>query len=188
MATITAQTIRLKKGNSALIRSATPEDAAKLLAHARALFAESEFVLSTPDDFRMTQEQEEAWLQDHLDDPCKLVIVADCAGEIPGMLSFENGPRKRIAHQGEFSIGVTASARDQGIGRALLTTLLAWAREQPVIEKVALEVFANNTRAIALYTSLGFREEGRLSGRIKMAPGIYIDTIEMGQWVKEREG
>jgi len=51
----------------------------------------------------------------------------------------------------------------------------------------AEEVFANNTHAIALYTSLGFQEEGRLRGRMKMAPGIYIDTITMGQWVKEKE-
>lgn len=185
MATISKKTIQLKNGSSAVIRSAIPQDAAQLLIHAREIFAEGEFVLSTPEDFRMTLEQEEAWIQDLYDDPCKLIIVAEREDEILGMLSFVNSARKRIRHLGEFSVGVTKAVRDQGIGRALILTLLDWAHEQPTIEKVFLEVFANNTRAIALYTSLGFREEGRLSGRIKMAPGIYIDTLEMGQWVKQ---
>lgn len=186
MGTITEKTICLKDGWVATIRSATPRDAAKILTLARANLEEGEFVLSTLEDFRMTQEMEAVWLQANLDDPCKLVIIAEYEGEVLGMLNFANGARKRIAHQGEFSMSVAKTVRDQGIGRALLSTLLTWAREQPTIEKVELQVFANNARAIALYTSLGFKEEGRLSGHIKMAPGVYIDTIEMGQWVKER--
>lgn len=186
MSTISENVICLKDGREAVIRTAIPRDAAKILTLVRANLEEGEFVLSTPEDFRMTQEMEEAWLQANVDDPCKLVIIAEREGEILGMLNFANGARKRIAHQGELSMSVAKPVRDQGIGRALLSTLLDWAREQPAIEKVELQVFANNARAIALYTSLGFKEEGRLSGRIKMAPDVYIDTIEMGQWVKER--
>lgn len=170
MSLITEKTIHLKDGRVAVIRSALPKDAAKILTLVRAIMEEGEFVLSTPEDFRMTQEQEEAWLQTNLDDPCKLAILSEHEGEVLGMLSFANGARKRIAHQGEFGMSVAKAVRDQGISRALLSMLLDWAREQPTIEKVSLQVFANNARAIALYTSLGFKEEGRLSGQIKMVP------------------
>ncbi len=47
-----------------------------------------------------------------------------------------------------------------------------------------LEVFATNTRAISLYQALGFQEEGRFVKQIKLGPGMYVDTIRMGQFVK----
>ena len=167
-----------------VLRSATSADASQLLEHVHAIFEEEEFVLSTLEDFHMTEEQEAVWLQTNLDDPCKVVIVAESESQIIGMLNFHNGARKRIAHLGEVSMSVNRAWRDQGVGRALLSTLLLWAQQQPAIEKVCLEVFATNTRAIALYQSLGFQVEGRLVKQIKLGPGMYVDTIRMGRFVK----
>jgi ribosomal protein S18 acetylase RimI-like enzyme len=53
------------------------------------------------------------------------------------------------------SVVVSANARRAGIGRALCRAVLDWSRSQGAIE-VVLEVRANSTAAIALYTSLGF--------------------------------
>lgn len=184
MSTIAVTPFRLKDSKMMVLRSATPADAGQILEHAHAIFAEGEFVLSTPEDFHMTEEQEVLWLQTNLDDPGKIVIVAENESQIIGMLDFHHGERKRIAHQGEFGISVNRAWRNQGIGRALLATLLRWAQEQPAIEKVCLEVFATNTRAISLYQDLGFQEEGRFAKQIKLAPRMYIDTIRMGRFVK----
>ena len=184
MSTIAATPFRLKDGKMMVLRSATPADAPQLLEHVYAIFEEGEFVLSTLEDFHMTEEHEASWLQTNLNDPCKVVIVAENESQIIGMLNFHNGERKRIAHQGEFGISVNRVWRDQGIGRALLSALILWAQQQPTIEKVCLEVFATNTRAIALYQALGFQEEGRLVKQIKLGPGMYVDTIRMGKFVK----
>ena len=184
MSTITATPFQSKNGKTILLRSATPADAPRLLEHVHAIFAEGEFVLSTLEDFRMTEEQEAAWLQTNLDDPYKVVIVAEGDSQIIGMLNFHNGERKRISHLGEFGISVNKLWRDQGIGRALLSALLLWAQHQSAIEKVCLEVFTTNTRAITLYQSLGFREEGRLVRHIKLGPGLYVDTLRMARFVK----
>lgn len=184
MSTIPTTPFRLKDGKMMVLRSATAADAPQLLEHVHAIFAEGEFVLSTLEDFHMTEEQEALWLQTNLNDPCKVVIVAENESQIIGMLHFHNGERKRISHQGELSMSVNREWRDQGIGRALLSALILWAQRQPVIEKVCLEVFATNTRAISLYRALGFQEEGRFVKQIKLGTGIYVDTIRMGRFVK----
>ncbi len=73
--------------------------------------------------------------------------------------------------------------RGQGIGTALLETLLEWARESPIIEKVGLSVLSKNRRAIGLYEKLGFVAEGRRSREVKLAPGEYLDDISMCRFV-----
>ncbi len=60
MAIFPETTIQVKNGSMITIRSARPEDAQRLLNHVRQIFAEEEYVLSTPEDFRMTEEQEAA--------------------------------------------------------------------------------------------------------------------------------
>jgi ribosomal-protein-alanine N-acetyltransferase len=53
------------------------------------------------------------------------------------------------------NVAVTVSARRQGIGRALMDDLVAYARAHEVV-RVLLEVRASNLGAIALYDQLGF--------------------------------
>ncbi|MEO8970550.1 MAG: GNAT family N-acetyltransferase [Ktedonobacteraceae bacterium] len=176
--------VRSKGGSMVMIRTALPTDAVHILEHVHAVFAEEGFTLSTLDDFHNTVEQEAAWLQMHLDNPGKIVIVAEREGQIIGLLNFHSGERKRIVHLGELGMSVSKAWRNRGIGRALLSTLILWAQQHPLIEKVCLEVFANNAGAIALYTSLGFQAEGRLKREIKLGPGEYVDTIRMALFVK----
>lgn len=184
MSTIPNTTEQAKDGRMISIRTARPEDAQAVLDHARAIFVEGEFVLTTPEDFHMTEEQEAAWFQSNRDDPGKLVIVAEYEGQIIGELNFSSEGRKRVRHHGELSMSVQKAWRDQGVGRALLRTLITWAEQHPVLEKLCLQVFANNTRAISLYASLGFREEGRQVRDIKMESGEYRDVLLMGRFVK----
>lgn len=184
MSIISETTTRLKDGATITIRSARPGDAAAMLEHVRAGFAEEEFLLSTLDDFHMTVEQEEAWVQTNRDDSGNLVILAEHAGQIIGMLNFHREQRKRVKHHGELGMSVARAWRGRGVGRALLQTLITWAEQYPGIEKLTLQVFASNTRAIALYTSLGFVEEGRQVRDVKLGPDAYVDVLLMGRFVK----
>lgn len=184
MSTIPDTPVRLKDGITITIRTARPEDAPALLQHARGVFAEGEFLLSTLDDFRMTDEHEAVWVQANRDDPGNLVIVAENAGRIIGLLNFASEKRRRVRHHGELGMSVNKAWRDRGVGRALLQTLIAWAEQYPVLEKLTLQVFATNTRAIALYKSLGFQEEGRQVRDIKLESGEYVDVFLMARFVK----
>ncbi len=183
MSIIPATTAQTRNDGTIAIRTARPEDATAILDHVRAIFAEGEFVLSTLDDFHMTDEQETVWLQANRDDPGDLVIVAEHEGRIIGMLNFQSERRKRVRHHGELGMSVNRAWRDQGVGRALLLALIAWAEQHPVLEKLCLQVFATNSRAIALYTSLGFVEEGRQVRDIKMEAGDYVDVLMMARFV-----
>ncbi|MEL6330811.1 MAG: GNAT family N-acetyltransferase, partial [Planctomycetota bacterium] len=73
--------------------------------------------------------------------------------------------------------------RGVGLGRALLSRLLGWARARGDILKVELGVMHTNAGGIALYEKLGFREEGRLLKKFRQADGSFEDDIEMGLWV-----
>ena len=70
-----------------------------------------------------------------------------------------------------------------GIGRMLVNELLDWAEKNPFIEKVSLGVFSTNYRAISLYKSMGFKEEGRKIKEIRMNENEYIDDILMYKFV-----
>jgi ribosomal protein S18 acetylase RimI-like enzyme len=74
---------------------------------------------------------------------------------------------------------VRASARRRGVGSALLERAIAWARDARA-HKIALEVFAHNDVARALYRKHGFVEEGRLRGHLRRASGAIWDAIPMG--------
>jgi RimJ/RimL family protein N-acetyltransferase len=62
-------------------------------------------------------------------------------------------------HSGTLGMGVIASHRGRGIGRALLETTLARAGEAG-ITRVELRVRTDNTAAIRLYERCGFEVEG----------------------------
>ena len=183
MATIQARRIETTRGQTVLIRSGAPSDAAAILKHCREVMAESEFTMTCPDELSLTEEQEEAWIQSHLDHPGHLLVVAEMEGRLVGELNFSCGHRRRIAHTGEFGMSVAKEDRDAGIGRALLATLIDWAKHHDSIEKVNLKVHATNDRAIALYRKMGFVEEGRAVRELKYESGQYVDALLMAMFV-----
>jgi ribosomal-protein-alanine N-acetyltransferase len=65
---------------------------------------------------------------------------------------------------------VPAHAGRRGIGRMLVQTVLAWARDQGAKE-IWLEMRESNMRAIGLYQRCGFTTAGR-------RPGYYVDPTE----------
>lgn len=183
MAAIPTTTFTDRTGQEFAIRTGHPDDAEDMLAYIRPIAEDSEFFVIQPDEF-MSIEEERTWIQEHLDNPGKILLLAEANGSIIGNVNFEAGTRRRIAHRGNLGIAVTAEWRGRGVGTALLQMLLKWAESSPTIEKVCLEVFVTNSRAIRLYRNLRFVEEGRRIKDIKRGPDDYVDTITMYQFVK----
>ena len=61
--------------------------------------------------------------------------------------------------------------------------MISDARSNPRVEKIELNVRSSNEAAMAVYRALGFVEEGRMTKRIKVAPGDYRDDVYMALWV-----
>jgi RimJ/RimL family protein N-acetyltransferase len=68
-------------------------------------------------------------------------------------------------------------ARGAGLGRRLMEAGIEAARRLGM-ERIELEVFASNTRAIALYERVGFVREG-LKRRVRKIDGRYDDDVLM---------
>lgn len=186
MGTVSPRTVALKGGRSVLIRPAREEDAAALLEHGRRIVGTSPHAVTQVDELPEGEQKEREVIKEHLESPVKLMIVAeiDAMPPLVGMLTFHGHSKRRMAHHGHFGIGVDEPWRGKGVGRALIQTLLDWARDHAVIEKVCLGVFADNLGAQALYKSMGFVEECRRSKEFKVTPGKYVDDVQMSLWVK----
>lgn len=110
-------------------------------------------------------------------------LVAKLGDQLIGHALLDPLKLAVTAHVVELTMAVHEGYQGRGVGRALLSQLIDWARAQPHIERIELRVRASNSAAIALYKKLGFVEEGRFSKRLKIAPGQYLDDIPMGLWV-----
>ncbi|MBC8131868.1 MAG: GNAT family N-acetyltransferase [Deltaproteobacteria bacterium] len=67
------------------------------------------------------------------------------------------------AHVFTLNIVVHPGNTERGIGKALMTHMLSWAKEHPDLRKIELIVRSTNERAIGMYRKLGFVEEGRFA-------------------------
>ncbi|MGE3756443.1 MAG: N-acetyltransferase family protein [Pseudobdellovibrionaceae bacterium] len=172
-----------KSGSTILVRSATEADASHILSLAKSVIGEEIYQLTSASEFRMTVDDEEKWIRNHLENPNHLLLVATLNNEVIGMLDFSNGHRQRIAHTGEFGMSVAKDFRGQGIGSFLLSSLFEWAKSNRNLEKINLSVHGNNERAVALYKKMGFEVEGVRKKDLNYGDGKYIDTVLMGKFL-----
>jgi RimJ/RimL family protein N-acetyltransferase len=115
MSSIQPQKFTARNGQPVTIRTAQPEEAAALLAYIRPVAEETEFFIFEPDEFPKTDDEERKWIQDHLDHPQQIVLLAETGGTIIGNVSFENGSCRRIAHRGTLGIAVVKDWRGHGV-------------------------------------------------------------------------
>ena len=107
--------------------------------------------------------------------PLDGTLVALSAGEIVGALRVEASS----LGFGQIAMMVAAEWRGRGVGTALVSAAIEWARARR-LHKLALSVFPHNDAAIALYRKFGFAEEGRRIKHVRRANGHLWDFIEMG--------
>lgn len=164
---------------SVSIREATAGDASALLPFWRRVGSETAFLTFGAEGPGTTESQQREFLENAAASDNALMLIAEEDAEIVGCLTFSGGARPWTRHAGEFGITVVASHWGRGIGRQLLGQLLAWAEAGGVVRKINLRVHPDNARAIALYQSLGFVTEGRLT-RETLVDGEFFDCVMMG--------
>lgn len=169
------------------IRTAIIEDAEAILNLENSVISEGEYFIATADELSDTpiQKQKE-WIQRLLENVRENLIVAEVNGEVIGWISFHSYNPKRLSHTGSMTLMITKNHRGMGVGKKLLKELLKWAEKNPLIEKVSLGVFSTNQRAISLYKSMGFIEEGRKIKEFKFSDKEYVDDILMYKFVSKR--
>lgn len=109
------------------------------------------------------------------------VCAVDEAGRVVGWADIVRFPREGFRHGGRLGMGLVPEARGHGLGELLLRRVLDDVRAAGM-ERVVLEVYATNARAIALYERVGFVEDGRKRGARKL-DGAYDDDVLMTAWL-----
>jgi len=93
-------------------------------------------------------------------------------------------------HAGSAEFGIVLARRcwGKGFGRKATVTVIDWGLRQLNLHRICLNVLATNARAIHLYESMGFRQEGRLR-EAGFRDGRYEDVLVMGilqdEWLQQ---
>jgi RimJ/RimL family protein N-acetyltransferase len=166
-----------------IIRKARKSDAAAMINYLHQIAGESDFLtFGSAEELHLTVEKEEAMFESYLNKENGLNLIAEYDGQIAGNLNFSGGTKKRTAHTGEFGISVRKDFWGMGIGKALIARLIEWSKESGVIRKINLRVRSDNARAIHLYKSFGFKEEGVIT-RDFLIDDVFYDSIQMGLFI-----
>lgn len=86
---------------------------------------------------------------------------------ILGHVDLRARPESATAHRALLGMGVHRLARRQGLGRVLLASAVAWARNAG-LAWVDLEVLSINEPARALYREAGFRHSGEIADMFRI--------------------
>ncbi len=82
-------------------------------------------------------------------------------------------------HKGRiYGVYITQMERGNGVGRALISSLLDIAKEDPSLEQILLAVATCQETARALYRNIGFETYGTEPNALKVS-GRYIDEDHM---------
>jgi ribosomal protein S18 acetylase RimI-like enzyme len=109
------------------------------------------------------------------------MYLAEMDGLVIGSLHAYRPEPEIFAHiLSDLTIAVHPDFQGRGIGKALFTSLLDCIKnERTDILRVELVTRETNKRAIALYESLGFKQEGKFVGRILESSKTFEADIPM---------
>lgn len=116
------------------------------------------------------------WYQDHKKTGL-FYLAARVDDDFVGGATIE--PRTgKASHIAYFGMYLRQQFRGIGIGTQLLRRIIEIAKDKE-FEKMQLNVFSSNPRALKLYEEFGFQEAGRTRNGIKFPNGTYTDEIIM---------
>lgn len=170
--------LRLKGGGRLAVQEASPGDAAEILQFLGIASGESNYLASTPEDFKMTVDQEREYLQNQAAAAHSVTLAGKVEKRVVAIGSLATPRQARCAHTSEVSLLVSRVYWGQGVGAAMLESLLQYARQDGTLRLLHLGAREDNLRALGLYRRFGFEVAGRLK-HFFYVDGRYYDQILM---------
>jgi ribosomal protein S18 acetylase RimI-like enzyme len=153
------------------IRHATTADVDALLDVYETVAAEARWIggeLPVDRPARREQRIRNLAREDFLD------LAVEAGGRIVGELAIETR-----GGRGDLGMLLLKQFRGLGIGSALMTAAIEWARGRR-LDKIFLEAWPHNAAAIALYEKFGFVREGYHPKQYRRRSGEAWDSVSMG--------
>ncbi len=161
------------------VRLATSEDAAGLAALQKAIYDEARWFVGDGPPSAETLIRRLRALEPRLS--LYLVATNSTTGELAAWLELNRLAATKMQHVAVLTLAVATARRRQGLAGALLAEAERWALRVGV-EKISLNVRANNGAAVNLYQQHGFVLEGRERSHIRLEHG-YEDNLVMAKFL-----
>ena len=170
------------------IRQALPSDARGYINLIRSILREQPPVDTpyAPDEFDPPVQRIRDRIIEVNDSDNSVFLIAEASGRTIGALTCGGGSLKADRHMTALGIYVAKAWRDRGVGSALMKACVEWAQASPVVERVELEVFAGNARAIHVYEKFGFVHEG-VKRRLYYQNGSPVDMAIMALLLERKQ-
>ena len=174
-----AKMVLLAGGVELLVRNAVASDARALHETMQRTHAQTDYLLSYPDEQSVDDEQEARSLEETERSCNEVELVAIIDGRIVGSAGVSAvRSRRKVAHRARFGISILKEYWGMGIGRMLTDASIDCAR-QAGYTQLELEVVADNERAVSLYRCAGFEEYGRNPRGYRSADAGYQEIVHM---------
>ncbi|EJQ43001.1 hypothetical protein IEE_03179 [Bacillus cereus BAG5X1-1] len=165
-----------------MIREIRVEDAASFLQLSKQLDEETKFMLYEPGERKTTVEQQEKMVHRFIENEYATIFVAVEDDRVIGFILANGNDVQRKRHVAGIVIGILQEYSGRGIGTSLFKEVEKWARLHDVW-RLELTVMAHNTRDQALYSKIGFAQEGVKKSAL-IIDGKGIDEYEMAKLLK----
>ena len=174
-----AETVILTDGVEFLVRNAVASDARALRETMQRTHAQTDYLLSYPDEQSVDDEQEARSLEETERSGNEVELVAIIDGRIVGSAGVSAvRSRRKVAHRARVGISILKEYWGMGIGRVLMEASIDCAR-QAGYTQLELEVVADNQRAVSLYRRAGFEEYGRNPRGYRSTTVGYQELVHM---------
>ncbi|KAF0223343.1 MAG: acetyltransferase [Erysipelotrichaceae bacterium] len=165
------------------IRKAKLSDAQIILDYLLVIGSESDNLTFGAEGLGYTVEEETKTIDTISKSDNSVMLLGFVDEQLVSVANLSGKSRERMKHYATLGISVRKSHWHQGIGKAMMKRLLAFAKKNSILEMIELEVRSDNQHAIHLYESLGFKQVGIMPKLMKINGSTY-DTLVM---VKECE-
>ncbi|MGH2455248.1 MAG: GNAT family N-acetyltransferase [Candidatus Limnocylindria bacterium] len=173
-----------RDGRPWTLRPARPTDAHGLARLFAAVRGEGRWLV-TPSG-AVSQPSEAFFIGEMIRGDGSLAMVAEAGGAVVGNVLVTTERNVVSSHLGTLSIVIADGWRDVGIGSELVHAAQAWTRERG-LAKLALAVFPDNARAIAVYEHAGFVREGLRRRQYRGEADTFRDELLMAWFPEEAE-
>ena len=170
--------VELKNNKIVLIRQAQISDAEKLLETIKIYVPQSEYIPKLGQEIKLTLVEEKHWVNSFIINDNSLLLVAEFENEIIGNIDLTGNRRKIMEHTAVIGMGMLKEWRNSGLGTELLKSVINWAKQNPILEIIWLQVYTENVLGMNLYKKMGFKENGIIKNFFKHEEK-YFDNLTM---------